>query len=40
MIDIARRATGHIAAWLAWQSLRVSLLPDADARRRSGETPR
>jgi hypothetical protein len=38
MIDIARRATGHIAAWLAWQSLRVTLLPDADLPRRDADS--
>ncbi len=31
MVNIAVRATGHIAAWLVWQSLRVSLLDDLDA---------
>jgi hypothetical protein len=31
MVNIAARATGHIAAWLVWQSLRVSLLDDLDA---------
>jgi hypothetical protein len=38
MIDIARRATGHIAAWLAWQSLRVTLLPDSELPRRDADS--
>jgi hypothetical protein len=38
MIEIARRATGHIAAWLAWQSMRVTLLPDAEAPRRDADS--
>jgi hypothetical protein len=40
MIDIALRATGHIAAWLAWQSMRVTLLPDADPPRHALDSDR
>ena len=28
MVSIAVRATSHVAAWLVWQSMRVSLLDD------------
>jgi hypothetical protein len=28
MVSIALRATSHVAAWLVWQSMRVSLLED------------
>jgi hypothetical protein len=28
MVSIALRATSHVAAWLVWQSMRVSLLDD------------
>jgi hypothetical protein len=28
MVSVAFRATSHIAAWLVWQSMRVSLLDD------------
>jgi hypothetical protein len=28
MVSIAFRATSHLAAWLVWQSMRVSLLDD------------
>jgi hypothetical protein len=31
MVSIAVRATSHIAAWLVWQSMRVSLLDDLAA---------
>jgi hypothetical protein len=31
MIDKAIRATSHVAAWLVWHSMRVSLLDDLDA---------
>jgi hypothetical protein len=33
MIDIALRATGHVAAWLIWHSTGVSLLSDLDSPR-------
>jgi hypothetical protein len=33
MIDIALRATGHVAAWLIWHSTGVSLLDDLDSPR-------
>ena len=28
MLNVAFRATSHVAAWLVWQSMRVSLLDD------------
>jgi hypothetical protein len=28
MVSIAVRATSHVAAWIVWQSMRVSLLDD------------
>ena len=28
MVEPALRPIGHVAAWLVWQSLRVSLLDD------------
>jgi hypothetical protein len=31
MVNIAFRATSHVAAWLVWHSMRVSLLDDAQA---------
>ena len=31
MIDKAIRATSHVAAWLVWHSLRVSLLEDLES---------
>ena len=31
MVNIAIRATSHVAAWLVWHSLHVSLLDDLDA---------
>jgi hypothetical protein len=31
MIDIALRATGHVAAWLVWHTMRVSLLGDLES---------
>ncbi|MEA2458576.1 MAG: hypothetical protein QOC95_1548 [Thermoleophilaceae bacterium] len=31
MVSIAFRATTHVAAWLVWQSMRVSLLDDLPA---------
>jgi hypothetical protein len=31
MIEKAIRATSHVAAWLVWHSMRVSLLDDLDA---------
>jgi hypothetical protein len=30
MVNIAFRATSHVAAWLVWHSMRVSLLEDLD----------
>jgi hypothetical protein len=31
MVSMALRATSHVAAWLVWQSMRVSLLDDLPA---------
>jgi hypothetical protein len=31
MVSIAIRATSHVACWLVWQSMRVSLLDDLPA---------
>jgi hypothetical protein len=33
MVNIAFRATSHVAAWLVWHSMRVSLLDDQQAPR-------
>jgi hypothetical protein len=33
MVSIAYRATSHVAAWIVWHSLGVSLLDDLDAPR-------
>ena len=33
MIDIALRATGHVAAWLIWHSTGVSVLEDLESPR-------
>ena len=30
MVSLALKATSHLAAWLVWQSMRVSLLDDLD----------
>jgi hypothetical protein len=30
MVGTALRPIGHIAAWLVWQTMRVSLLSDLD----------
>jgi hypothetical protein len=31
------RATGHVAAWLVWHSMRISLLSDLDAPQPPGQ---
>jgi hypothetical protein len=31
MVSLALRATSHVAAWLVWQSMRVSLLDELPA---------
>jgi hypothetical protein len=31
MVSIAFRATSHVAAWIVWHSMRVSILEDLDA---------
>ncbi|MEA2472843.1 MAG: hypothetical protein QOE06_758 [Thermoleophilaceae bacterium] len=33
MVSIAYRATSHVAAWIVWHSLGVSILGDLDAPR-------
>jgi hypothetical protein len=33
MVNFALRATNHVAAWLVWQTMRVSLLDDLEAPR-------
>ena len=33
MVSIAFRATSHVAAWIVWHSVRVSILDDLDAPR-------
>jgi hypothetical protein len=38
MITVAIRATKHVAAWLVWESMRVSLLADLDAPAPPGAT--
>jgi hypothetical protein len=37
MVTYALRATGHVAAWLVWQSMRVSLLDDLAAPKPPGQ---
>jgi hypothetical protein len=34
MVSLAFKATSHLAAWLVWQSMRVSLLEDLEAPQR------
>jgi len=36
MIAAAFKATNHVAAWLLWHSVRVSLLEDLDSPRPPG----
>jgi hypothetical protein len=31
MVNLALRATSHVAAWLVWHTTHVSLLDDLDA---------
>jgi hypothetical protein len=31
MVTIAIRATSHVAAWIVWHSMKVSLLDDLEA---------
>jgi hypothetical protein len=31
MVSLALRPIGHLAAWLVWKSMRVSLLEDLEA---------
>jgi hypothetical protein len=41
MVNLALKATGHVAAWLVWHSMRVSLLDDLPAPRPpAGDQPR
>ena len=37
MVNLALRATSHVAAWIVWQSMRVSLLDDLEAPRPPAE---
>jgi hypothetical protein len=37
MVTLALRATSHVAAWIVWQSMRVSLLDDLAAPRPPAE---
>jgi len=37
MVTLALRATSHVAAWIVWQSMKVSLLDDLDAPRPPAE---
>src|SRR5687768_16076628 len=39
MVNLALRATGHVAAWLVWHSMRVSLLGDLPVPRPPGDSP-
>lgn len=34
MVSLAVKATSHLAAWIVWQSVRVSLLDDLEAPRK------
>ena len=31
MVNLALRATSHVAAWIVWHSTHISLLDDLDA---------
>ncbi|HKN94007.1 MAG TPA: hypothetical protein VJU60_06740 [Thermoleophilaceae bacterium] len=37
MVTLALRATSHVAAWIVWQSMRISLLEDLEAPRPPAE---
>jgi hypothetical protein len=37
MVTLALRATTHVAAWIVWQSMRISLLEDLEAPRPPAE---
>ena len=39
MVSIAFRATSHVAAWIVWHSMRVSILDDLDAPRPPAAEP-
>ena len=39
MVTLALRATSHVAAWIVWQSMKVSLLDDLEAPRPPAEEP-
>ena len=34
MVNLALRPIGHVAAWIVWHSMKVSLLDDLDTPRR------
>jgi hypothetical protein len=40
VVNIALRPIGHLAAWLVWQSTRVTLLDDLEAPQPPGEPVR
>jgi hypothetical protein len=37
MVALALRVPAHVAAWLVWQSMRISLLDDLEAPRPPAE---
>jgi hypothetical protein len=37
MVSVALRATSHVAAWIVWHSMKVSLLDDLEAPQPPGE---
>jgi hypothetical protein len=37
MVSIALRPIGHVAAWIVWHSMKVSLLDDLDSPQPPGE---
>jgi hypothetical protein len=37
MVTLAWRATSHVATWILWQSMRISLLDDLDSPRTPAE---
>lgn len=40
MVSLALRAASHLAAWVVWQSMGVSLLPDLEQPRPPAEEVR
>jgi hypothetical protein len=37
MVNLALRATSHVAAWLVWNSMKISILEDLEAPRPPAE---